>query len=77
MSSAFDLIPVPPTTFNVGIGPLKEEPVIPAPATTAVKSPADVAPATKAVVANFVELFPAVCVTPVVPVGRDGVPVNA
>jgi hypothetical protein len=32
--------------------------------------------ATKDVVATAVELLPAVCVTAIVPVGKDGVPVN-
>jgi hypothetical protein len=32
---------------------------------------------TNAVVASAVVLLPAVCVTPIVPVGREGVPVKA
>jgi hypothetical protein len=41
-------------------------------------APTDAATAavTKAVVASAVVLLPALCVTPVVPVGSDGVPVN-
>jgi hypothetical protein len=36
-----------------------------------------VAVVTNAVVARAVVLLPAVCVTPVVPVGKDGVPLKA
>jgi hypothetical protein len=38
---------------------------------------AGTAAVTNAVVASAVVLLPAVCVTPVVPVGREGVPVKA
>jgi hypothetical protein len=44
---------------------------------SAVAAKAGTAAVTKAVVASAVVLLPAVCVTPVVPVGREGVPVNA
>jgi hypothetical protein len=41
---------------------------------SAVTANAGTAAVTKAVVASAVVLFPAVCVTAVVPVGKDGVP---
>jgi hypothetical protein len=44
---------------------------------SAVAANAGTAAVTNAVVASAVVLLPAVCVTPVVPVGREGVPVNA
>jgi hypothetical protein len=44
---------------------------------SAVDAKAGTAAVTKAVVATAVVLLPAVCVTAVVPVGKEGVPVKA
>ena len=44
---------------------------------SAVAANAGTAAVTNAVVASAVVLLPAVCVTAVVPVGKEGVPVNA
>jgi hypothetical protein len=44
---------------------------------SAVEANAGTAAVTNAVVASAVVLLPAVCVTPIVPVGREGVPVKA